>query len=271
MALPLQATLISILQYAVVFYLLMAAGFFFLSDSVIFQPQMSSYQDGPNIIKLALPNGNQISSVYLPNKQATYTILFSHGNAEDLGTLLPLLTLFQKHGYAIFAYDYQGYGTSTGSPSEKNTYQDILAAYHYLTKTLKVVPEHIIIYGRSLGSGPSTYLATQVPIKALILESPFVSAFRVQTRISVFPFDKYPNLSNLSSLHIPLLVIQGTRDNVVPPWHGRKIYDKAKGFKQSFWVSGASHNDILDVGKEKYWQSIEEFTHHLSNNHEKTQ
>ncbi len=265
-----QATLLSILQYAVVAYLLLAAGFYFLSDSIIFQPHAASYQDGPNIIKLTLPNGKKISGVYLPNPAASFTILFSHGNAEDVGTLLPLLTLFQQHGYAIFAYDYEGYGTSTGMPSEKNTYQDITAAYNYLTKTLKIAPEHIILYGRSLGTGPSTYLATQVPVKALILESPFISAFRVQTRVPLFPFDKYPNLSNISILKIPLLVIQGSRDSVIPPWHGKKIYAKAKGFKQAFWVSGADHNNILDVAKEKYWQALENFTHHLSNDHEKT-
>ena len=76
----------------------------------------------------------------------------SHGNAEDLGHIMPFLKRFHDQGFAIFSYDYHGYGTSTGKPSEKNVYADSDAAYHYLTTELRVSPNHIIVYGRSLGA-----------------------------------------------------------------------------------------------------------------------
>lgn len=252
-------TLLTFLQWIIIFYLLIAVAFFFLADSVLFQPPYASYKDTTPIFKIPLLKSNgHISAIYLANPQAKYTILFSHGNAEDLGTLLPFLKLFQQHGFAILAYDYQGYGTSDGKSSEKNTYQDIESAYHYLTKTLGLSSQNIIVYGRSIGSGPSIYLATQFPIRALILESPFVSAFRVQTALPL-PFDKYPNLKQITKISVPLLVIHGNNDNVVPLWHGKKIFSAAKGPKQAYWVEGANHNNILQTAQNRYWQTLDSF------------
>ncbi len=253
-------TLFSYLQWIVAFYLLTTIGFFFLSDSVLFQPPYPSYQNAPPVFKIPLlKKEGQISAIYLINPQAKFTILYSHGNAEDLGTLLPLLKLYQQHGFSIFAYDYQGYGTSEGKASEENTYEDIESAYYYLTKTLGISGRNIIVYGRSVGSGPSTYLATQVPIGALILESPFVSAFRVKTVIPLLPFDKFPNLKRISKITVPLLVIHGNNDNVIPPWHGKKIFAAAKEPKQAYWVKGGHHNNLLQVAQNQYWQTLDSF------------
>src|SRR5215471_12144047 len=160
----------------------------FLTDKVLFQPHPSSYRDGPEILKLTTRTGKKISALYLINPKAKFTLLVSHGNAEDLGDDRFWLEELQRAGFNILAYDYEGYGTSEGKPGEQAVYDDENAAYDYLTQSLRIAADRIIIYGRSVGSGPAVHLAARKPAAALILQSPFVSAFRVLTRIPLLPF-----------------------------------------------------------------------------------
>jgi Esterase/lipase len=134
-----------------------------------------------------------LSAVHLPNPQAVYTALFSHGNAEDIRDVAPLLNEIHESGFAVFAYDYRGYGSGDGVPTEENAYKDIDAAYAYVTGTLGVAPARIIAYGRSVGGGPAVDLASRKPLAGLIVESTFVTAFRVRTHIPILPFDKFRN------------------------------------------------------------------------------
>src|SRR5260370_14117469 len=152
---------------------------------MIFLPHPSSYNDSPEILKLRSTNGSLISALYLPNPSARFTLLVSHGNAEDLGDDRYWLEDLRRAGFSVFAYDYQGYGTSQGKPSEKGAYDDEYAAYDYLIANLKIAPDRIIICGRSVRSGPAVHLAARRPAAGLILQSPVASAFRVLTRIAV--------------------------------------------------------------------------------------
>ncbi len=119
------------------------------SDSIIFQPQPSSYTDASLTTSLAksfpagqvlhlASGGQKITTIYLPNPDARYTLLFSHGNAEDIGETLFFLNSFYNTGFSVMAYDYRGYGTSTGKPSEQGVYEDVNAAYDYLTRELHI-------------------------------------------------------------------------------------------------------------------------------------
>lgn len=170
------------------------------SDRIIFQPPASAYRDTGATVKLKSRDGVQISAVYLPNPQATYTILFSHGNAEDLGTLAFELEDVRAMGFSVLAYDYHGYGTSSGKPSEQNAYEDHEAAYDYLTQVLQVPADRIIAHGRSLGGAMAIDLASRKPVGGLIVESSFLSAFRVLTGYPIFPFDKFRNLEKISQV-----------------------------------------------------------------------
>src|SRR5215813_8849549 len=105
-----------------------------------------------------------------------FTVLFSHGNAEDIGDDESLLERIRAAGFAVFAYDYQGYGTSEGRPSERHAYEDELAAYNFLLQSMHVPGSRIIALGRSVGSGPACDLASRHPVAGLILESAFTSA-----------------------------------------------------------------------------------------------
>jgi fermentation-respiration switch protein FrsA (DUF1100 family) len=227
-------------------------------DSIIFQPPRSTYQDTSEVIKLT-SGGVSISAVHLKNADAAYTILFSHGNAEDLGTLRPTLEELRTLGFSVFAYDYRGYGTSAGTSSEETAYQDVDAAYDYLTRIEKLPPERIVALGRSLGGAIAIDLASRKPLGGLIVESSFVSAYRVLTRFPIYPFDKFKSLSKIGSVHCPVLVIHGTSDEVISFWHGVKLFETANEPKQSYWVQGAGHNNLFDVAGPAYGETLAKF------------
>jgi len=240
-------------------YVLVGIFAYFFADRLIFQPRPSSYQDTPEILKVTMADGVQLSALYLPNPSAIYTILYSHGNAENIGEIRPVLEVLQQAGFAVFAYDYRGYGTSQGSPSERKAYEDIETIHTYLNQQLGVAGDRVIALGRSVGSGPSVHLALQKPLAGLILEGAFMSIFRVVLPVSIFPFDKFPNLSRIKQVRCPLLVIHGKRDRIIPFSHGEALYQAANQPKQLFPVAEADHNDLVWVAGNRYTKAIQEF------------
>ncbi|HEY6306247.1 MAG TPA: alpha/beta hydrolase [Candidatus Angelobacter sp.] len=258
---PIQAkdVLKRMLYLPIMLYLSLAVYALFFSDQQIFLPQPSSYKDSPEILKLRSANGSMISALYLPSPAAKFTLLVSHGNAEDLGDDRDWLEGLRRAGFNVFAYDYQGYGTSQGKPSERGAYEDENAAYDYLTVNLRTPPDGIVILGRSVGSGPAVRLAARRPVAGLILQSAFVSAFRVLTRIPLIPFDKFPNYKEIGRVRCPVLIIHGTRDSVIPIWHGQRLFELANQPKQFVAVPGADHNDLDMVAGASYPKAIQSF------------
>lgn len=252
-----------VLTFLAVLYTGLAIYAYFFTDRQIFLPHPASYRDTSDLIRLTSTSGTQISAVYLPNASARFTLLVSHGNAEDLGDLHGWLEQLRQAGFSIFAYDYQGYGLSGGTPSEKHVDDDELAAYDYLTKQLHTPASEIVVYGKSVGSGPAVYLAARRPVAGLILRSPILSAFRVVTRVPLLPFDKFPNYKEMGKVHCPVLIIHGTADQLVPVWHGQKLYDLAHQPKYSLWVEGADHNDLEDFATAKQIRTMQVFAESL--------
>ncbi|MDC0835265.1 phospholipase/carboxylesterase [Geitlerinema sp. FC II] len=267
MAIPLQPTAavsimrlgLRMLRSLLFVYVCLCLYAYFGSDRSIFLPPEASYRDSEAIVKVPIGDGRDISAIYLPNAEARYTILYSHGNAEDLGQILPVLIELQGFGFAVFAYDYLGYGTSDGKPSERNTYLSINAAYRYLTQTLEVPPSQIILYGRSLGGGPSIDLASREAIAGLIVEGTFITTFRVVTRLRIVPFDKFDNLSKIPNVYCPVLVIHGTDDEVVPFWHSETLFEAANEPKQNYWVENSGHNNLQEVAGDEYEVALQSF------------
>lgn len=236
---------------------------YFFADKLIFQPQPAFFSDKDSIIKLKTPNGEEIAAKFFGNPNAEYTILFSHGNAEDIFGSTPFFEKLRDAGFNVLAYDYRGYGASEGFPSEQNSYEDAEAAYNYLTENLKIAPEKIIVYGRSLGAAVSIDLASRRKCGGLIAESAFVSAFRVMTRFPIFPFDKFQNLEKIKNVHCPTLFIHGKRDEIIPFWHGTMLFAAANEPKYSLWLDEASHNNVFAVNREAYLQAIRDFAANL--------
>jgi fermentation-respiration switch protein FrsA (DUF1100 family) len=245
----------------VVLYAAFAAFAWFASDRMIFLPPAPSY--GSARLPIALipgENGASIATLYLPNPDAQITLVYSHGNAEDLGQVAPLLEEFRRAGFAVLAFDYRGYGASTGGPpSAHGATRDMEAVYRHAVGTLGIPPSRIVLVGRSVGSGPATELAARYPVGGLVIESGFVSAFRVMTHVPLLPFDRFHNLRHVRSVRCPVLVIHGREDEVIPWSHGRRLFEAAHEPKSALWVDGAHHNDLALVAGPRYWAALRAF------------
>lgn len=225
---------------------------------LLFRPQPATYATLPGMVRIPV-DADTIAAVWLPNPAARWTVLYSHGNAEDLGDDLPFLHELHDAGFAVFAYDYRGYGASSGRPGVKGAKEDVAAAYAYLTRTLGVAPGRIIVHGKSLGGGPAAELASREPVAGLVLESTFTSALGVSPFGRFFPYDWFRSRRRLGSVHAPVLVIHGTADEVIPVSNGRALYAAARTPRQSLWVDGAGHNDLADVAGARYWAALRRF------------
>jgi pimeloyl-ACP methyl ester carboxylesterase len=229
------------------------------ADDLIFPAPPSSYQDDEDIIKLKASDGETISAYHLKATNSDRLLIYSHGNGEDIGNARPFLELFRKLGISVLAYDYPGYGTSSGQPSENGCYAAIEAAYKYATETLGYQPGQITLYGRSLGSGPSSWLAEREPVSGLIFDGAFTSTFRVMTGIKLLPWDKFDNYARLPNINSPILIIHGTHDRTVPFSHAVKNWEAIKGSKYKLFVDGASHGNLIEVAGAEYWNSVTPF------------
>ncbi|MCP3968396.1 MAG: alpha/beta hydrolase [Lentisphaerae bacterium] len=230
-------------------------------DTFIFQPPERSQEtlESTTFTRIKVSDERTIAALITPNKESKYVLLYSHGNGEDLFDFQKkLLPEYKEHGYSIVAYDYEGYGKSDGSPAENNCYRDIVAVYKYLITVMNYNPENIIVFGRSVGSGPSCYLAENYPVGALILESAFMSTFQVVTSLPV-PGNRFPNIDRIKKVTAPLLVIHGTDDWLIRYHHGRALYAAAKTRKKFVSIENGGHNDLIQVGGQYYWSQIKQF------------
>ena len=127
-------------------------------------------------------------------------------------------------------YEYTGYGESNGKiPIDRSLYEDIETVYIYLTENLNIDPNTIILFGRSIGSGPSCFLAEKYPVAGLILHSALMSALRVVFNLRwTLPFDKFPNIDRIPNIDCPIFVIHGRRDEIVPFYHAVELFQACR-------------------------------------------
>lgn len=177
-------------------------------------------------------------------KESNGTVLFCHGNAGNISQRIDSFHLFHALGLDVFIFDYRGYGQSTGTPSEKGTYLDADGAWECLTRKLKVKPEEIILFGRSLGGAVASYLAQTYHPRGLILESTFTSIPELVPSVLRFTYFKLPIRYNyntrkrLKKIHCPVLVIHSPDDQIIPYFHGQALFEAANEPKQFMRIKG---------------------------------
>ncbi|XP_052195755.1 uncharacterized protein LOC127803524 isoform X2 [Diospyros lotus] len=175
-------------------------------------------RDDVDVLKLRTRRGHEIVAIHIKNQKATSTLLYSHGNAADLGQMFELFVeLSIRLRINLIGYDYSGYGQSSGKPSEYNTYADIDAVYKCLKEQYGVKDERLILYGQSVGSGPTIDLASRVSnLRGVILHSPILSGLRVLYPVKrTYWFDIYKNIDKIGKVNCPVLVIH-TKLLIVP-------------------------------------------------------
>ncbi len=216
-------------------------------------------------VSLTAEDGVRLDALFLPVKGSRFTVLLAHGNAGNLSHRLDRTLFLQSRlGADVLLFDYRGYGKSEGSPDEEGTYRDARAAYRWLTEARRVPTDRLVLFGESLGSAVVLDLALAHPCRALVLEAPFTSV--PDMAAVVLPFlprafvrTRYDNLGKVGRLRVPLLVLHGDRDEVVPFAQGRRLFERAPGPKRFFAIPGSGHNDTYIVGGEAYWRTVADF------------
>ncbi|PKA66108.1 hypothetical protein AXF42_Ash018397 [Apostasia shenzhenica] len=205
------------------------------------------HRENVEVMRLPTRRGMEIVAVYIRNPMASSTLLYSHGNAADLGQMYELFIELSIHlRVNLMGYDYSGYGQSSGKPNEQNTYADIQAAYKCLLENYGAKDENIILYGQSVGSGPTIDLAVHHPcLRAVVLHSPILSGLRVMYPVKrTYWFDIYKNIEKMPLVNCPVLIIHGTADDVVDCSHGRQLWELCKEKCEPLWLKGGKHCDL---------------------------
>ncbi|KUI13091.1 hypothetical protein AU193_05000 [Mycobacterium sp. GA-1285] len=200
-------------------------------------------------------DGIRLSAWYFPVNGDGPAVLVLPGNGEDRSMRAPLALALNRMGSSALLVDYRGFGGNPGRPSEDGLAADARAALAWLAAQPDVAD--IVYFGESLGAAVAVGLAVERPPHALVLRSPFTSLPDVGAvhypwlPVRRLLLDRYPSLERIGSVRVPLLVVAGDRDEVVPEPMSRRLFDAANEPKRYELVSGAGHNDPeLQVGKQ---------------------
>jgi pimeloyl-ACP methyl ester carboxylesterase len=176
-------------------------------------------------------------------------VLYFHGNRENINRYAAIAPLVTKHGYEIWMIDYPGFGKSTGTFSEAVLY-DWALTFYKLARA-RFTPDSIIIYGRSLGSGVATQLASIRDCKRLILETPYYSMPSVfESYVPVYPLNKiihyqFPTWQYLEKVDAPVTIFHGEDDGVIPLRNAKKLQPLLKTGSEFVTIEEGSHNDLF--------------------------
>lgn len=234
-----------------------------------FQPSKSA-----SAIAFSTASGGGVASPTASlSENSKYTILYCHGNAEDLahshGAYKDLAT---KLGCELYAFDYPGYSASTGTPSESGAIAAGEAMVAHLLGTVGIARERLILVGRSLGTGIATELASRHRgLAGLILISPLKSCAAVAGKVayySLYAVDLFPNIRRITEVvDYPILIFAGDNDQVVSYEHSVEVAKEAgKVNKEVNFVrlAGAGHNDIEQIRGREFYGSFREFITHMA-------
>lgn len=230
------------------------------ANRLVFPAPKAGYSNSPDILRFPYnKSGDAVSMVLLENPGSPWLVFYQHGNGEDLQGILPRLQGLRQAGFSVLAWDYPGYGTSDGKPSEGIILDVAQQIWLKIPQLTGYTHPQVILYGRSLGGGPATFLANRHAPAGLILEGVFTSTFRVALGIRLLPWDIFDNLPLIRSVGCPVLVMHGTQDRTVPYRHGVRLYESAPQPKSFAWFDGGRHNDLIESYPETYYSSLGKF------------
>lgn len=236
-----------------------------LDDLIIYPEQTDSYSFSTYIIpdqqrQLVTfdSGGNTLYGAYIRTRYAgdnpRFTILYCHGRERDMTGYWFEVELHYLAGFDVLTFDYRGFGRSDGKATLEGLYADANAALNFMIDSLHVHPDSIVYHGVSLGSGPASYLASEVhsPFR-IILETPYSSAdgwadviMPLNLPVSFVIDGNFDNMPFVRNFTAPLLVIHGGRDKVLPfEHHGQVVFDAAPEPKELVYLPEAGHADIL--------------------------
>jgi len=207
------------------------------------------YLDGGRDVVLHTGDGLELTAWWAPatGPARDRTVLVAPGNGGSRVLRVPLARALAAEGFDVLLVEYRGYGGNPGSPTEEGVAADVGAAYRHLVEERGVAPERLVLFGESLGGAPLTRLATERPVGALVLRSPFTSLADVGAR--AYPFmpvralltDRFPLLEQVGSVRAPVAVVAGAADEIVPVEQSRAVAEAAGAAYVE--LPGVGHND----------------------------
>jgi fermentation-respiration switch protein FrsA (DUF1100 family) len=209
-------------------------------------PAATMLPNGQDVV-LEADDGIRLGASYFPVPGGGPAVLVCDGNGGDRSGRVELAAALNRIGLSVLLFDYRGYGGNPGKPSEDGTAADARAARAWLGAQPGV--EKIVYFGESLGAAVAVGLAVETSPAALVLRSPFTSLPDVGAMhypwlpVRWLLTDRYPSIDRISSVHVPVMVIAGDRDDIVPESLSRRLYEAANEPKRYLVVPGAGHND----------------------------
>ena len=242
------------------FYFLLCVALYFVQRTMIYFPDKTRPTpiEGAEVVNVTAKDGQNIQSWYFkgadPDKPV---IIYFHGNAGHFGNRIYKAIHYIQAGYGVLLAEYRGYGGNAGPISEQGIYNDARAQINWLVEEKGINTGDIVVYGESIGSGPAVQMATEFPIHALVLETPFSSLYEIAAKryfflpVRLLLKDHYMNIEKIDSVNAPVLIIHGRRDNTIPFSSGKKLYNKANQPKKFIEIPQANHNNLYEFGAYK--------------------
>ncbi len=260
------ATLLKVAAVALVAYILVVLLAWRFQERLAFPSPKASVPDprtfgfvGGERVTTVTTDGIRLHGWYLPPQTRVSAnarvpgLLWFYGNMETVRDLAPLFRELQPPEVGLLVFDYRGYGESEGRPTEAGLYRDADAAWTFLKSRPDIDSTRIAVYGRSLGSAVALYVASQYPVRSVILDSPFSTARAMADRHypivpSILLRLRLDNLQRVSNLEVPLLVLHGADDRIAPLDMGQSVAETAP-LGRIVVIDGAGHNDTYQFGQ----------------------
>ncbi len=251
-------------------YVVFGAALYFLQGFLIYAPDHLLSRNPYSVdlafedLEFVAADGVSLHGWWIPHPEPAGAVLFCHGNAGNVSSLLARIESFNKLGLSVLAFDYRGFGLSDGSPSEVGTYMDAEAAWHHLVDKVGIPADKILVSGLSLGGPLAAHLASTFEPRGLVLEATFTSIPDLAADLyPMFPARmmsrfRYSTIESLRNVKCPLLVIHGQQDELIPFAHGRRLFDAGKGRRFFLEVAGG-HGDWFDHSQLPYERELNDF------------
>ncbi len=259
----------------VCFYVLIVLVLFFFQGNLLYHPSVNNYikdqtaKEPTGIEKVRITTKDKIDLIgwfYSNNMENSKTILFFHGNAGSLENRTYKLNHFKNLNLNFLIIAWRGFNGNSGKPNELGLYEDAKSAIGWL-KEKGIKEKNIILYGESLGTGVAIEVAQNKNYAGVILESPFTSMVNMGKKyypffpVSLLLKDKFESYKKINKVFVPILIMHGKVDNIVPFHMGKKMYELANKPKYSYF---SEYDDHMMEYNETLLNELKKFIHSLN-------
>lgn len=241
-------------------YAALLAGLYIFQRRLVYPAQTALYYsvselrlDNLREVKLKASDGVALIAWWMPAEPGKPTLLYFHGNGDSLLSRLPRIERFSAAGYGVFMPAYRGYSGSEGTASEAALIDDAVTAYDVL-QDKGISGKSIVLYGESLGTGVAIQLAEKRKVQGIVLDAPYTSLPDVAQLaypfmpVRSFMTERFESRSHIQKLEVPILIMHGTEDQVIPISLGQKLFAAANEPKTFVAIKGAAHSNIYEFG-----------------------